>query len=117
MTDRIERGLSELYNEDPERADALVFGRVTDASRRGFLRGAGLGAMTAALGVVAIPHARNMPGGLIPAAFAQGTEPFEIEGKDTNLTVHNDRPLNMETPAHLLDDDITPAERDRKSVV
>lgn len=111
MTDRIERGLSELYNEDPERADALVFGRVTDASRRGFLRGAGLGAMTAALGVVAIPHARNMPGGLIPAAFAQGTEPFEIEGKDTNLTVHNDRPLNMETPAHLLDDDITPAAR------
>lgn len=30
---RIERGLYELYREDPERADALVFGR------RGVLKG------------------------------------------------------------------------------
>lgn len=34
-----------------------------------------------------------------------------IEGKDPNLTLLNDRPLNMEAPAHLLADMITPANR------
>jgi DMSO/TMAO reductase YedYZ molybdopterin-dependent catalytic subunit len=33
-----------------------------------------------------------------------------IPGKD-GLTVYNDRPVNAETPAHLLDDRITPIER------
>ncbi len=51
-----------------------------------------------------------MPGGLIPAALAATDEPFEIPGKD-GLIVLNDRPLNAETPPHLLDDDIKPANR------
>jgi len=34
-----------------------------------------------------------------------------IDGKDPDLTLLNDRPLNMETPAHLLSDSITPANR------
>jgi DMSO/TMAO reductase YedYZ molybdopterin-dependent catalytic subunit len=38
-------------------------------------------------------------------------EPFTIEGKHEGLIVHNDRPVNMETPPHLLDDDVTPADR------
>ena len=71
MTGQTERSLEELYRDDPERADALVFGRVTEPSRRGFLSGAGLAAMGAAVGG-AIPFAANMPGGLIPAAMAQG---------------------------------------------
>ncbi len=74
MTDKIERSIEELYRNDPERADAEVFGRVTDPSRRGFLGGAGLAAMSAAVGG-AIPFAANMPGGLIPAAMAQGASP------------------------------------------
>lgn len=109
MTRKIERGLCELYLEDPERADALVFGRVAGPDRRGFLRGAGLGAMAAAVGMV-IPHHRTMPGGLIPAAFAETVEPFSLEAKNAALIVHNDRPVNMETPAHLMDDDVTPAD-------
>ena len=60
----IERSLSELYGNDPERADAQVFGRRADPSRRGFLGGAGLATMGAAVGA-AIPHADVMPGGLI----------------------------------------------------
>ncbi|MBB4287196.1 sulfite oxidase [Roseospira goensis] len=104
-----ERGLHELYAADPERADALVFGRRTYADRRGFLRGAGLATMSAVLGYT-IPFHRGMPGGLIPAALAQETGEFTIEGKD-GLRVLNDRPLNAETPAHLLDDDITPTAR------
>ena len=57
--------------QDPERADAVIFGRKTGVDRRGFLGGAGLAAMGAAVGG-AIPFAANMPGGLIPAALAQG---------------------------------------------
>ncbi|MEO1199958.1 MAG: sulfite oxidase [Pseudomonadota bacterium] len=103
-----ERSLSELYAEDPERADYLVFGRVAHSDRRGFLKGAGLAAMGAAIGAT-IPFHRNMPAGLVPQALA-AVEGFVIEGKD-GLTVLGDRPVNAETPAHLLDDDITPIER------
>jgi len=55
-----------------------------------------------------IPFAHLMPGGLIPAAVAQSSQPFEIPGKE-GLIILNDRPVNAETPAHLLDDDVTPA--------
>lgn len=106
---KTERGLCELYAEDPERADYLVFGRIAHGDRRGFLKGAGLATMGAVLGA-SIPFNRDMPSGLIPAALAQSDDSFSIEGKD-GLTVLNDRPLNAETPAHLLDDDITPVER------
>lgn len=78
-------------------------------SRRGFLRGGGLLAMSTALGA-SIPFARYMPGGLIPAAFAETDASFELAGK-AGLIVLNDRPVNIETPAHLLDDKITRAER------
>ncbi|MEM9172157.1 MAG: molybdopterin-dependent oxidoreductase [Pseudomonadota bacterium] len=101
-----ERGLSELYAADPLHADELVFGRRTGLSRRGFLKGAGLSAMAAALGGW-VPFHHLMPAGLIPAAFAERTEPFEIEGKD-GLVLLNDRPLNAETPPHLLADLVTP---------
>lgn len=104
-----ERGFFELYEEDAERADYLIFGRIPYPDRRGFLKGAGLAAMTAVLGT-GIPFHRSMPGGLIPAALAEGLKDFTIEGKD-GLTVLNDRPVNAETPAHLLDDGITPTAR------
>ena len=44
------RGLSELYREDPDKADRLLFGRVTHPDRRGFLKNAGLAAMAALVG-------------------------------------------------------------------
>ena len=69
-----ERSVQELYSDDPERADAEVFGRKTGVDRRGFLGGTGLAAMGVALGG-AIPFAANMPGGLIPAAYAQTAGP------------------------------------------
>lgn len=111
---RKERGLCELYQDDPERADRLVFGRIAEtpadgSSRRGFLKGAGLAAMGAIVGG-SIPFHRNMPAGLIPAALAEETKPFTIEGKE-GLRILNDRPVNAETPAHLLDPDVTPTER------
>ncbi|MGI9433272.1 MAG: molybdopterin-dependent oxidoreductase, partial [Geminicoccaceae bacterium] len=109
MTVKRERGLCELYQQDPERADWLVFGRRAAAGRRGFLQGVGLASMAALVGA-AIPFHRNMPAGLIPSALANDLADFAIEGKD-GLTVLNDRPINAETPPHLLDDAITPTTR------
>ena len=107
MTDN-ERGIHELYETDPIAADEIVWGRRADpVTRRGFLKNSGLLAMSAAVGA-AIPFAQLMPRGLIPAAIAQSNQPFEIPGKE-GLIVLNDRPVNAETPAHLLDDEVTPA--------
>jgi DMSO/TMAO reductase YedYZ molybdopterin-dependent catalytic subunit len=99
--------LYELYAEDPKRADEIVFGRVAENDRRGFLKGAGLATMGALVGAT-IPFHRNMPSGLIPEALA--AKKFKINGKD-GLTVLNDRPVNAETPPHLLDDNVTPTAR------
>ena len=99
--------LFDLYADDPGRADRIVFGRVPHTDRRGFLKGAGLAAMAAAVGAVTTFH-RNMRSGLIPEAIA--ANPLKIEGKD-GLVVLGERPLNAETPAHLLDDEVTPTAR------
>ncbi|MDD9916055.1 MAG: molybdopterin-dependent oxidoreductase, partial [Rhodospirillaceae bacterium] len=104
---RHEKSILELYADDPERADKVVFGREANDDRRGFLRGAGLATMGAMLGA-AIPFSRNMPAGFVPEALAQ--KMMKVEGKD-GLTVLNDRPVNAETPPHLLDDDVTPTSR------
>lgn len=98
--------LFELYAKDAEEADRRIFGRVPFPDRRGFLKGAGLATMGALIGS-AIPFHRNMPSGFIPEALAQSGM---IKGKD-GLAVFNDRPLNAETPAHLLDDAVTPTSR------
>jgi DMSO/TMAO reductase YedYZ molybdopterin-dependent catalytic subunit len=101
-------GLHAAYGDDPIAADEAVWGRRSDpVTRRGFLGRNGLAALAAALGGP-IVFSDKMPGGLIPAALAQTTEPFAIPGKD-GLVYLNDRPVNAETPAHLLDDEVTPA--------
>ena len=72
-----ERGICELYEEDPERADYLVFGRIAENDRRGFLKGAGLATMAAVVGGT-IPFHRNMPAGLIPSALAESTSAIAL---------------------------------------
>ncbi|NMJ42322.1 sulfite oxidase [Roseomonas sp. JC162] len=106
MTTGRERSLQELYRDDPERADALAWGR------RGSLKGAALAAMGTALGA-GIPFAGRMPSGLLPAALAQGQggpQLLQMDGK-APLIVLGERPLVAETPEHLLDDDVTPADK------
>ena len=98
--------LHEFFAADPIAADDAFFGRKSYPDRRGFLRGAGLAAMAAMVGA-SIPFHRNMPAGFIPAAFA---DEAVLIGKD-GLTLLNDRPVNAETPPHLLDDPITPTPR------
>ena len=103
------QGLREFYSDNPLDADMRLFGRSSDpVTRRGFLTG--FGYMSALLGAEVV-FGRYMPAGLIPAALAEEASPFRIEGKDPGLVVLNDRPVNAETPAHLLDDPVTTAER------
>ena len=74
-------------------------------SRRGFLRRSAAAATALGLPIV---FWRRLPANVQPIAWAaQGDE---IPGKD-GLTLLGDRPLNAETPAHLLDDRVTPASR------
>jgi sulfite oxidase len=117
MPDRMERSIEELYHDDQERADAVVFGRRTRIDRRGFLGASGLAAISAAVGGT-IPFADRMPAGLIPAALAQspaappkGPQYLSFPGKSDKLVVLGDRPLVAETPEHLLDDDTTPIDK------
>ena len=101
-------GIHELYRKNPREADKLLWGREVDSgTRRGFLKKSGLAAMVAFIGS-SIPFASKMPGGLIPAAMADASVAFGIDGKE-GLRILNDRPINAETPPHLLDDDLTPA--------
>ncbi|MCZ6855326.1 MAG: twin-arginine translocation signal domain-containing protein, partial [Gammaproteobacteria bacterium] len=99
-----ERGLFELYDDDPERAERIVCG-----SRRNFLKRS-----TAAAAILGAPmiFARNLAPGLMPVALAEtaGLTLTTIPGKDP-MIVLNDRPLNAEPLAHQLDDAVTPAKR------
>ncbi|MDC0602500.1 sulfite oxidase [Aliiglaciecola sp.] len=82
--------------------------KATSSSRRQFLKGTGYYAALLGCEIVFFKH---LPKGMIPIALAQENNGFQIPGKDPNLVVLNDRPINAETPAHLLDDAITPASR------
>ena len=75
-------------------------------SRRGFLGRSSLLALSAAIGAH-IPFGRFLPAGLTPVALAQSPLLAQY-GKDANLIVLGDKPFVAETPAHLLDDEVTP---------
>jgi sulfite oxidase len=106
-----EIGIHELYAQDPIEADRKLWGRESDSvSRRGFLKKGALAFMGAVLGGN-IVFAENMPAGMIPAGLLSEQDSFPIKGKHADLVVLNDRPWNVETPAHLLDPLVTPADR------
>ena len=86
-----EQGLSEL----------LVEREATDPERRRLL---GL----ALRGLGTVPLLSLAPTGFVPVALAESPADTILAEKP-GLRLLNDRPLNAETPAHLLDDDITPA--------
>lgn len=105
------KGIHELYAEDPERAAEILWGKESPAvTRRGFLTKSALGTLGAVLGANMVFGA-NFPAKLIPALLADSDDPFELDGKSRELKVLNDKPWNIETPAHLLDDRVTPADK------
>ena len=88
-------GPADKEDDMPRDSHGQVFKSAVGMSRRGFVAGAGLLGLT-------IPFHSGMP-----AALASDDV---LAGKD-GLTLLNDWPVNAETPAHLLDDAITPTAR------
>ncbi len=75
--------------------------------RRGFLKKSVLVSLASALGTQ-VAFADKMPTHYTPLILEDGELPA---GKDKNLIVLSDRPWNVETPPHLLDDAVTPADK------
>ncbi len=104
MAAKKERSVDELYRDDPERADAEVFGR--RGGGRGLAPKAARAMAAAAGGRIARPEA--VPAGLVP----RGMEPAgPLAGKTPGLILLQETPLVAETPEHLLDDETTPIGR------
>jgi len=76
-------------------------------NRRGFVQRATLTAFGAAIGMP-IVFGRYLPGNLLPVFLEKD---FPIEGKHPDLVLLNDRPVNAETPPHLLNDAVTPTDK------
>lgn len=76
---------------------------ISDPSkRRNFLKKAGLGSLAALLGkeiVFALPE------NYVPLALEN--DPQTLFGKHKDLILRNNQPWNVESPPHLLDDDVT----------
>ena len=75
-------------------------------NRRGFLKASSLASLTTLLGTP-IAFADKMPRYYLPLAF--DFDP--MADKNKQLVVLNDKPWNVETPAYLLDDAVTPASK------
>lgn len=54
---------------------------------------------------------KNIPEGLIPIGLLENSFKIPLTEKHKDLISHNDKPIILETPPHLLDDFLTPADR------
>jgi DMSO/TMAO reductase YedYZ molybdopterin-dependent catalytic subunit len=76
--------------------------------RRDFLVKGSLTALAGALGIP-IVFSRNLPKGMELVGMPSTDE--ILPGKNPGLTILNNRPWNVEAPAHLLNDEVTPADK------
>lgn len=74
--------------------------------RRSFMGKGVLGALSALLGTE-IVFGDTLPSGYKPLGL-QDPDPFKLFSKDSEMTVLNNKPWNIEAKAHLLDDKVTP---------
>ena len=79
------------------------------SNRREFLKKSVLFSLSGIIGTE-IVFASKMPVGYIPVWIAE-QDSLKSLGKHPAMIVQNDRPWNVETPIHLLDDDITPSDK------
>lgn len=79
-------------------------------TRRSFVLKSSLSSITALIGSN-IVFGNLMPKNYQPVALLESLDAFPIKGKHDELVVLNDKPWNIETPAHLLDDRITPGDK------
>lgn len=78
-------------------------------SRRDFLNRSFLAALTTLIGS-RIVFSDNLPSNYLPVAL-EGNDPFQNFKKHKDMLVLNDKPWNIESMPHLLDDRITPNEK------
>ena len=94
-----------MNKSNNDKKDSLDFPFSSLSRRRGFLSGAIRYSSVFGLPIV---FSKNMPLGLVPIAVS---EERMLSGKHSELSLLSDRPLSLETPAHMLDDKITPANK------
>jgi len=75
--------------------------------RRSFIKHTLLASIGSYLGMPMV-YAANFPNGMTPVSNMDGFLLTGLPGKSDQMTVLNDRPVNAETPAHLLDEALTP---------
>ncbi len=75
--------------------------------RRKFLKNTLLQSIALAIGAPVV-YGKNLTKDILPIALFEEGILSKIPGKSDLLTLLNDRPVNAETPAHLLDNDLTP---------
>ncbi len=80
-----------------------------DMNRRAFISKTALAGFGILIGTKLV-HGHLMPEGYVPIVL-QSNDPFVVDKKHKDLVVLNDRPWNIETPVHLLDDRVTPADK------
>ena len=76
------------------------------SSRRAFIRNSSLAGFSILLGSKMV-FAANLPKGILPIGLLEESY-ASLPGKRDGMRVLNDKPINAETPAHLLDDLLTP---------
>src|SRR5690554_5396821 len=77
--------------------------------RRSFLKKMSLATLSALVGTD-IVFASTMPKDYVPIIL-QDKDPVKLFGKHKEMMVLNDQPWNIESPAHLLDDKVTPSNK------
>jgi len=77
-------------------------------NRRNFIKKTALSSMAVLLGIEIV---FALPENYIPVALEQDSDPGTLFGKNKEMIVLNDKPWNVESKAHLLDDAVTPADK------
>jgi DMSO/TMAO reductase YedYZ molybdopterin-dependent catalytic subunit len=80
----------------------------SNKSRRSFVAKSTLGLIGGIMGAK-IVFGENLPEGMEPIGLTNLKNTTAIPGKSDLLSILNRRPWNAETPAHLLDDKVTPS--------
>jgi len=78
--------------------------------RREFISKSSLVTFAALLGTD-IVFGKVMPKGIVPELIQNPVKQFPLPDKHPELIILNDKPWNVETPVHLLDDRVTPADK------
>lgn len=82
--------------------------KTENPNRRKFIKKSALSSMAAILGSKIV---FALPDNYTPVALEQDNDPGKLFGKHKDMIVLNDKPWNVESKAHLLDDDVTPADK------